>query len=557
MPHALFSRGLSPYQIVLAASASESERWAAEELRRALKEIGGMELPVVDDTTERRDREIVLGWNRRAAQLLPEEPSPDPQDESFAYRSIGPSLVIWGGAERGTLYGVFSFLERELGCRFYTPSVTVRPKREAYEFDNLEHRESPGISVRNVFYFEAFDPVWAARNRVNGAMFHREQIGGVEGYWGVHTFERFVPPEEFFESHPEYFPVIEGKRSAHRAQLCLTNPDVLRIVGERLLERMRAEPEYLIYDVSQNDHRAGTCECEECARIARAEGGESGLYIGFVNQVAERVEAEFPDKYVGTLAYHFTLDPPKTVRPRANVVVRLCSHDCCFSHPFDSCPRNEKFMGYLRGWSAISPHLYIWDYVVDFDHYVMPYPNFKALQRNIRILRDHKVIGIMEQGAYSSRGGDFAELKMNLLAKLLWNPDADAERIISDFMYGYYGHAGEHIRAYFDLVQGLAGPDTHIHIRVQPTDSMYSDSFIREGERLLDLAEEAADGEEFLHRVELARLPLLYLRHMRDPQKGKQDGTLARIREIARRERVTHFEEFPRRRLADFYRDLD
>ncbi|MGC9327670.1 MAG: DUF4838 domain-containing protein, partial [Candidatus Hinthialibacter sp.] len=435
--YSLFQSGKTEYSIVIGEGASDSERWAASELQQWLKEISGADFPLRTDDETLKPHEIVVGWNRHSQALLHQEgdAGPDPMDESFTYRNVGPSIVIWGGKTRGTQYGVFTFLENELGCRWYTPLVSVIPEKDHFTFHYLHHSESPGIRVRNDFYYEAFDPIWAARNKVNGAMGYREQPGGLECYWAVHTFFPLVPPDEFYEEHPEYYSLIDGKRVYQRAQLCLTNPDVLRIVTERILERIRQNPEYLIYSVSQNDW-AGACQCDACQAIAKREESESGPVLWFVNQVAEAVEKEFPDKYIGTLAYQYTRKPCKTIRPRKNVVIRLCSIECCFAHDFEHCPENESFVRDIKGWAAIAPKLYIWDYVVNFSHYIMPYPNFRVLQPNIQFFRDHNAIGIMEQAAYQSRGGEFAELRSYLISKLLWNPECDVEAVIDDFMYG-------------------------------------------------------------------------------------------------------------------------
>ncbi len=541
--YTVFSGGTSDYVIVVDADASESEKWAAQELQKSLSAVSGLSLPVVNVADATGRPAIIVGWNDLTRQrVAANTPAPKPTDEAFTYFNADGDIVIYGGQQRGTMYGVMAFLENELGVRFYTPDVTVAPKRDAFTFRLLNHSEAPGIRVRNDFYYEAFNPTWAAHNRVNGAMNSRQQPGGVEGYWSVHTFYPLLSPEEFFESHPEYFSLIEGKRIHERAQLCLTNPDVLDIVTDRLKQRMRENPGNLIYSVSQNDwHNA--CECDNCQAIATKEESESGPVLWFVNQVAERVEKEFPDKFVGTLAYQYTRKPPKTIRPRDNVVIRFCSIECCFAHDFVSCPQNESFMDDLNGWAEIAPRIYVWDYVVSFSNYVMPFPNFSVLKSNIQTLRDHHAIGIMEQAAYQSRGGEFSELKAYLIAKLLWNPEADVEPIIDDFMYGYYGRAGQYIREYFDLVQNLVTPDTHFTIWITPENFLYNDDFIRQGEHILDQAARVADSPEILRRVDMARLPLLYLKCKRMPEQALRDGSYDQLLKITERENVTHFSE--------------
>jgi len=539
----LFENGQTDYVIVLGEAASESEQWAAKELQTWLREISSADFSIVSDNAAQRPDEIVVGFNAHARALLGEAArQPDANDESFTYRNIGPTLLILGGSARGALYGVMTFLERELGCRWYTPRVSVIPQKPRYAFTALNHSEAPGIRVRNDFYFEAFEPIWAARNKINGAMNYRKQPGGVECYWSVHTAYRFMPPEEFYGAHPEYYSLIDGQRISDHAQLCLTNPDVLRIVTERLRQTLREQPEYLIYSVSQNDWR-NPCQCENCQKIARREESESGPLIWFVNQVAEAIEKEFPDKYVGTLAYQYTRKPCKTLRPRENVVIRLCSIECCFAHDFYHCPENASFISDLEGWSAIAPHLYIWDYVVNFSHYVMPYPNFRVLQPNIRTFRANKAIGIMEQAAYQSRGGEFSELRAYVISKLLWNPDCDVQQVIDDFMFGYYGRSGQYVRQYFDRLHQRLTPETHIHLGLTPDDPLFSDEFVREADAIFDRAEAVADNEAVRQRVEVARLPIMYLKCKRSPIEAKYDGTYARFTEITTREGITHYAE--------------
>ncbi len=556
--HTLFANGKSDYRIALSRDASESEQWAAKELQHWIKEIGGAELPIEQLDAPHNGAQFVIGYNAIVQQKTGVN-KPAELDESFRYFNSGSDILIYGGKARGTMYGVMAYLENELGCRWYTPTVSVIPKRTESSFDWIDHSEKPGIRVRNDFYFEAFNPTWAARNRMNGTLgFDKSnpQIGGTENYWAVHTFYPLMPPEEFYKKHPEYYSLIDGKRIFERAQLCITNADVLKIIIERIKKRMRESPEYLIYDVSQNDWH-NPCQCDKCQAIVKREGSESGLMIWFVNQVAQAVEKEFPDKFIGTLAYQYTRTPPTSIHPRNNVVVRLCSIECCFAHDFKSCPENKSFINDLKKWSALAPHLYIWDYVVNFSHYVMPYPNFRVLQPNIQTLSENNAIGIMEQASYQARGGEFSELKAYLISRLLWNPKCNTESVINDFMFGYYGRSGKLIREYFDLVQNRVTPDTHIHLGTTPEDPLFSDEFIRQSCDLFNRAIKVADNDEVVKRVELTYLPILYLKCKRTPALAKYDGTYAKFCEIAKREGVTYYAEAGEPHRQAFHKSVE
>jgi hypothetical protein len=538
--YTLFNHQKTNYAIVLGDSASDSEKWAAQELQHWLKEASGAHFPI-QKIAESKGPKIIVGYN----ELIKDKtdlPAPAILDESYIYENIGRDILIFGGSQRGTMYGVMSFLENELGCRWYTPTTQHIPKQKELIFTKFGHREKPGIRVRNNFYYEAFDPIWSARNKMNGSMSTPVQPGGVESYWQVHTFYPLVPPNEFFELHPEYYSQLGGKRVSELAQLCLSNPDVLHIITDRIKKKMRESPEYLIYDVSQNDYY-NPCECDQCQSIVKREGSESGLMIWFVNQVAQAVEKEFPDKFIGTLAYQYTRNPPSKIKPRNNVVVRFCSIECCFSHDFKSCPKNQSFMNDLTTWATLAPHLYIWDYVVNFGHYLMPYANFNVLQSNIKTFQENNAIGIMEQAAYQSRGGEFAELRAYLIAKLLWNPEINTQAVIDDFMHGYYGRAGMFIRHYFNLLQSRVTPDRHIGLSTNTSHPLFSEEFVRKSTNLFEEALKVSDHPEIKRRVEMAYLPILYLKCKRTPSIAHYDGSYKKFCEITEREQVTFFSE--------------
>jgi hypothetical protein len=543
------------YRIVLNADASVSEKWAATELQQWLYKISNEYLAIQNMDTVYKGHKIVLGYND-IVKLKTDNAAPAFDDEAYEYFSSEGDIYIYGGKERGTMYGVFSFLENEFGCRWYTPQVSVIPKKAKLVFGDYNYKSAPGITVRNDFYFEAFDAVWAARNKMNGRMFlwdprnnlpkdgvfYKKQIGGEETYWSVHTFYPLMPAEEFFDNHPEYYSLIEGKRTHDDAQLCLSNKDVLKIMIERVKLNMRKYPDFMIYDVSQNDCYK-PCQCDKCQAIVKKEGAESGIIIWFVNQVAEAVEKEFPGKYVGTLAYQYSRTPPKNIKPRENVVVRLCPIEACVAHDLKSCERNKSFLDDLQKWASISPHLYIWDYVVNFAAYTMPYPSFAVLQSNIKTFKENKSIGIMEQAAYQSRGGEFAELKSYLLAKLLWNPDVNTKDVIDDFIYGYYGRSGIYIKQYFYLAQNLITPQVHMKIGVKPDDKMFTDEFVHTSMALFKDADQVADNEDIRSRVALSSLSVLYLKCMRNPVASRKDGTYAEVLRIIDKEGVTLLSE--------------
>jgi len=293
-----------------------------------------------------------------------------------------------------------------------------------------------------------------------------------------------LPPEKYFDEHPEYFSMVKGRRMNGRTQLCLTNPDVLRIVTSNVLARIRKDPGAKFYGVSQNDWH-NYCECPACKTIDDEEESHAGTMIRFVNAVAEAVEQEFPNAIIETLAYEYTRKPPKKTRLRHNVVPCLCTIECDFALPIDESPfeQNVKFRKDIEGWSGQTDQLYVWDYTTDFRHYTMPFPNVYALQGNVKFFRDNGVKCLFEQGAYQGRHADFAELKAWLLAKWMWNPELPMKPLLDDFFAGYYGKAAPFVRDYFEAIHKMqrfasSFPNKPLKIFDSVADSVLPDEFL-------------------------------------------------------------------------------
>lgn len=514
----LATAGRSAYRIVLPDAPSDPDRHAAEELARFLKQSTGAELPIVGEAGAGDGPAILVGWGTRAKALAAERKPESFGAEEFVIETHPPHLLLAGGSPRGTLYAVYAFLEEHVGCRWYSSTVQNIPAHADLSIGRLRERQRPAFEYREPFAFDSFDGDWSVRNKCNG---HAARLdvarGGQITYQGfVHTFLSLVPPDAFFGTHPEYFSEIDGKRVRDHGQLCLTNPELPAVVAGRVIELLKDAPPSSIVSVSQNDWH-GWCQCARCREAAEAEGGVSGPLVGFVNAVADRVGKVRPDVAIDTLAYQQSRKPPRTVRPRPNVIVRLCSIECSFAKPLGTAGGgpNRAFAADIEGWSRLCQRLYIWDYVTDFAHYVQPHPNFRVLRPNLEFFANNGVKGVFEQGSYQSPGGEFQELRSWVLAKLLWNPKADTDKLVNDFLAGYYGAAAGPVRGYFDLIHdavGASGDELGCYSPV--TAGFLSAETVGRADALWEEAERlaAATGDRALvQRVRVGRLPVWYV----------------------------------------------
>ena len=529
----LVKNGKSEYTIVLSKDASPSEKHAAKELQSFLFEISGAELPVVTEGGKSPRRMIVLGSGDALRSLKVPVDFEDLGDEGFAIKTAGPHLIIAGGRLRGTMYGVYTFLGEVLGCRWYTSYVSYIPKKPTITLSTLDIVRKPDFEYREPFYSDAFDADWAARNKANSnsARLDEARGGKVEYHHFVHTFAALVPASEYFKDHPEYYSLLDGQRKVEGGQLCMTNPDVVRIAAETVLKWIEEKPSAKIFSVSQNDWH-GNCQCDKCRAVDEEEGSPSGLLLRFVNAIAAEVEKKHPDKLIDTLAYQWTEKPPKITKPRHNVRVRLCPISQCQHHPYEQCEQNAGFVENLRGWSKITDNLYIWHYNTVFPNYLLPLPDLEELAADIPMYKRTGVKGMFMQGTYNAGNGPAGgagfmdNLKAYLIAELLWDTKADPKAITSDFLSGCFGKAGKPVGEFLDLLHNKVRTENiHGNIWQDVNAAFLTPEVMAESERLFDEAEKVADGPEVLKRVKHARLSLEYVNVMREVGKAGASGT--------------------------------
>ncbi len=453
----LVEYGQTDYTVVIPQQSGPDLQRAAAELQHYLREVTGADLAVVTDGESSADREFLLGRSERIATRLPDVDLDSLAPDGFAWRMEPGRVAIMGGSDRGTLFGVYAWLEEHLGVRFYAPDVTRVPKADSVNLPRGHEIRMPAFPIRWVHLPGGEDDAWCDRLGIHSR-------GHRNSFWGlyVHTFETLLPPDVYGHEHPEYYSLIKGQRLPGQ-QLCLTNPDVLAIVIEALRQRMTERPAARYWSVSQND-RFGPCGCAPCQALVERHGSQAGPLVTFVNAVA----AAFPDKVISTLAYQYTRQAPVDLVPAPNVNICLCSIECDRAGPLAGDTDNAAFARDVRQWSALTDNLMIWDYVVQFTNYVAPFPNLHVLQPNIRFFADHGARLMFQQGSGNSLS-HLSELKQYLIAKLLWNPDLDVEAVTADFLHGYYGAAADRIAAYLELMEtALVGSGERLDIYSGP-----------------------------------------------------------------------------------------
>lgn len=520
--------GATDYAVVSAQGATEAETYAAQELADYLGKITGATFPVVQENTAPTARRIFVGWtdfaakqNIDAAQL---------GEEEWIIRTVESDLVIAGGRPRGTLYGVYALLERELGCHWLDQNTEMVPNVPHLRIDELDRRGKPAFWFRSIYTaFEtdlAKRAAFAARNMANspgpgglGAK-HGFQVNyGSPG--GCHTFAAYA--QNFPADHPEYLSMnAQGKRVGAKdgsgpGGICLMHPEVRKLVQANLrayIAKDRASaakgkrPAPRVYDISQNDNH-WMCQCPDCKAMSQREGSESGPVVDFINAIADGIRAEYSDVYVMTFAYSITEKPPKTLRLRDNVVIRIAELNAEWGRASDlfhpiTHPVNKAQFERLQGWSKVAKHIAEWDYWIQYspnDKFPTPYASVSCLQPDLETFHRHGVSNVFVE-CESAETTSFFALKCWLGYQLMQDPYRPAEPLIQTFMDGYYGAAGAKMREYLKLMEdNIAASDANLSKMKCYARPYLTLPFFLSCERVLDEAEElcASDARTLLH----------------------------------------------------------
>lgn len=463
----------------------------------------------------------------------------DALEESWKIFERAGDLVISGGGRRGVLYGVYHFLEDELGVHWLAPGVETVPLRQAFVFSG-ERSGCPRMRYRDIYFVPGKGAtVFLARNRMNT---ETPSFGGRMRYGSPrdnHTMYACLgKPEEvreLFKEHPDWFPLIDGKRfldkaahSGSQSQLCLTNPELRKYWVERLRACIRRDRESaakrglappMFYAIDQNDCYDGFCKCQSCRAIVDREGGNSGLLLDFANFVAAALEKEAPEATFQMMALHSTEKPPRHLKPRHNVGIRLCDTTSDLLKPWTN-PANAKHYGNLVAWGRICDKVAMWDYQITYGAPTCvnyPTPTVGTFAADLRALAENGGDGVFFEHE-EPVGADMRDLKVWMEIKLAEDPYQDPAKLLCTFTDGYYGAAAAKIRAYLVLL-AKAAKSAGASVSWMPAVSAYSFIDDKTMSRALDLfaAAEAAVGDDAkkLERVRHARLSLDKLRIMR------------------------------------------
>ncbi len=460
----LSDSGATDYVMVVPARSDTLVVQGKEELWEFFRRSTGAELNVVTDeglVFDEQKKYISLGnttiFNGTGLNLGEEY-----KEDGFVIKRFGNTVVIAGGSDYGVMYGVYGFLRYNLGVRFYANDEITVPDRS----NGVTYLKDFDLSV-----IPDFD------NRALGLTEHVSSVTeyrlGLEKGHGknwlawCHTYFQLLPKTKYIDDHPDWY--------SHngQTQLCLTNEgmiaEMIDVIKERVLNATWLDN--ILLEVGHEDN-SGFCDCTTCTAEINTYGSQSAVMMRFMNKLADALNPWMKETYHGqktlklvAFAYGPTVPAPvvrdengewqaadPSVIAHENVGIMLAPLGSDWAHSMYDAEHNSRTKEMFEGWPAVCDEFYIYTYNVVFDNHMYFMDHWSYVQEYYRA---YKAIGakfIFDQGA-SHMNMPFWELSNYVRSRLLWNVDADVEKLIDEFITAYYKAGAPYVKEYFDLVR--------------------------------------------------------------------------------------------------------
>ena len=474
----LVRNGTATAAIVIPEKPTPVVRYAAEELAAHVEKATGAKLPILCDCDAPPERAIYLGDTHAARDAGVKTPELAP--ETCVLRVTPSALIIAGrdGAgdpldrdtSAGTLFGVYEWLERELGARWLWPgdagthvpptrTITARTIDETIAPRFFQRHVRPGLGFKTEHPALGFTAKAAEDYAKAQTVFlRRHRMGRGQRLSYGHAFTDWW--ERYGKEHPEWFQLVEGKRGptkpTARYSMCVSNPELHREIVARW--KARGAPNFI--NVVENDI-LGQCECGDCrawdgpapadvnkfyAPNFKVYGARfvSDRYARFAAAVQALAAKENPSVVaVGYVYFNYFQAPTSGVRLNDQILLGYCPSAGWY-------PRDDEehawYQQQWRGWRETGANLFVrTNYFLD--GYCMPFVFAHQFAEDFRHQAQHGMVATdfdSLTGQWSTQGPT-----LYLLLRLHTKPDASADELLAEY-YSGFGAAAPHVKAYFD-----------------------------------------------------------------------------------------------------------
>ena len=357
-------------EIVIDKSADQTLKFAADELCLWVKQISGAKLPIVNRVSDSKTK-LFLSCNPEVLKKFPDDAEKLKGNDGYAVRTDGNNVYLFASRPKGILNGIYRLLFKNSDIIWARPNKefgTIYTADPDFSLSQTDYIDIPVYKLRGWQTLGKATNLWQVRNGSNWNAVNvnspvKRKQGMILEFGGGHNLNSiYITGEKYWDKHPEFFPVIKGKRkrpfkSGAKTQLCFTNPAMTKAFIAELDKLVKANPQYETYRIMIEDNR-DQCECAECRKPIRLPDGKiltqnaknyySTRFFIWLNTIARYMQKHYPGKRILTFAYFFTEVSP-AVKIASNIDISFCPIFKNSKFPMDS-PQNAKTNKILKGW---------------------------------------------------------------------------------------------------------------------------------------------------------------------------------------------------------------
>ena len=408
--------GKSAAVIVTTAQMPEFVKLAVDELAADIAASTGAKLAVVRDSSPDR-LEIHIDQTDYVKSL--KLPLQDLGVDGFQILFPAANrVVLVGGSETGTEFAVYDFLERYVGVRWLFPGDigTHVPTNKGLTISTDPVESRPAYISRVISTFHA-----------------QRWLHQQKQHWTIqqhHNLNKLFAPDKYYDQHPEFYPLIDGKREkpepeGYGWQPVLDAPGIVDAAVKAIDQYFDENPSVTSFSLGINDNN----NFNHPSKYKNSVGQDdySDYYFNFTNQVIEGVLKAHPDKWFGCLAYVGVTDPPRDVKVNGRMVPYICID----RQGWASEEGRKKDMERTEKWHAAAPVIGWYDYIYGGDMYRIPriYPHLMG--EYIKFGSENGVKAMYAELYASPEWIDGP--KLYVFMKLLWDPTADVDRMLEEW----------------------------------------------------------------------------------------------------------------------------
>ncbi len=537
-----FSNSTSSY-VIVEGTNSVYDQFAVNEFKSIVKKSTGFDFQSVKSGTPEASEgnRILIGDSPEVRSLIGDDIVSDLEPSESLITSKDNDIIIIGGGNQGTPYGVYSFLEKELGYRCFSPysGGELIPAHKKLVFRGETYRELPAFDLLRHAYFlflyeREIGSLYVYRNRgnlrytctsgdaklqdvSNGELPLLDKGHGFNLYITTEARKNFYEwddPKDYFASNPEFFSLDANSNRTTRLQLCFSNPELRKELTKRIIERGKRMGGRGILTLGANDWPGPLCFCPQCKALEEKYGCRGAPLYDYMLEACPEVEEKLPDIRISTLAYRKkqTEIPPEGIE-------KMPDNWICDFAPVDDDQgqfldgqRNLDTLKNLKKWSEICDSITYWYYICIT---TAPFGPVQRLYRDMNLMIENGVRGV---GVCGIGSPGMYPMQEYIMLRLMIDPKQDVWALVEEYNQHHYSDAAPEMTAYVkELDEVWLEPKRFIELSAPGSDilSFTPERIVRWQKMFDSLERKLADQPEKLSNLSFARwdVDMLTLSH--------------------------------------------